>query len=233
MRHYFIFALALLLFAGCTSPQPPATESQEAKAIRKAPSQNNITSIQDNDANTMKEKEIANANRHLPQHKDLFAEYSKAILHTSLGDMTVQFYAESPITVNNFMNLAQQGFYDGTTFHRVIKDFMIQGGDPLSKDQTTRLAHGTGGPDYRFADEFNEHSLIRASFAMANAGPNTNGSQFFIVTAAATPWLDGKHTNFGVLEGGMDVLNAIEAVKTDERDNPLEPVVITSIELVK
>lgn len=171
--------------------------------------------------------------RNLDGQQDLAMEYSKAILKTSLGDITVQFYNdESPITVNNFLNLAQSGFYNGTKFHRIIKDFMIQGGDPNSKGTDTSM-YGTGGPEYRFADEFNTRKLVAGSLAMANAGPGTNGSQFFIVTIPETPWLDGKHTNFGEVVDGMEVVKAIEAVQTGARDIPVEPVVVNSVELVK
>jgi cyclophilin family peptidyl-prolyl cis-trans isomerase len=170
------------------------------------------------------------------QQADLTKTYSQAILKTSLGDITVKFYAdESPITVNNFLNLAQAGFYDGVKFHRVIKDFMIQSGDPLSKGDNKNL-WGTGGPDYRFADEFNDHKLVSGSLAMANAGASTNGSQFFIVTAQETPWLDGGHTNFGYVVDGMEVVKKIEAVQTEFPgiyDRPIEDIVINSIELVK
>jgi len=169
----------------------------------------------------------------LEGQKDLFAQYSQAVIKTSSGNITVKLYGEdSPITVNNFLNLAQQGFYNGTKFHRVIVDFMIQGGDPLSKESNT-LVWGTGGPSYRFDDEFNSHKLVAGSLAMANAGPGTNGSQFFIVTAAATPWLDGHHTNFGQVVAGLDVVKKIEAVETGAADRPLKDVVINSIELVK
>ncbi len=170
--------------------------------------------------------------RTLPDHKDLAAEFTQAVLKTNQGDIVVEFHTEkSPVTVNNFMNLAQEGFYDGVTFHRVIKDFMIQGGDPLSKNVDDRSQHGTGGPEYRFGDEFNDERIVRGSLAMANAGPATNGSQFFIVTAEATPHLDGRHTNFGFVVDGMDVVDLIENVETDMRDNPVDPVIITSIEL--
>jgi cyclophilin family peptidyl-prolyl cis-trans isomerase len=165
---------------------------------------------------------------------DLASEYSSAILHTSLGDITVSFFADaSPKTVNNFLNLAKSGEYNGTKFHRVIKDFMIQGGDPLSKDDTKQGVWGTGGPSYRFEDEFNKEPLVRGSLAMANAGPGTNGSQFFIVTAPETPWLDGKHTNFGKVTAGMDVVEKIEAVQTGQSDRPMTPIVVESVELIK
>jgi cyclophilin family peptidyl-prolyl cis-trans isomerase/predicted small secreted protein len=175
----------------------------------------------------------SNPMRTLENQEDLAKDYSQAVIKTNLGDITVKFYsADSPITVNNFLNLAKNGFYNGTKFHRIIKDFMIQGGDPLSKETDTS-AWGTGGPDYRFADEFNSHKLVEGSLAMANAGPGTNGSQFFIVTISETPRLDGKHTNFGQVTAGIDIVKKIEGVKTGARDIPVEPVIIKSIELVK
>lgn len=156
----------------------------------------------------------------------------QAIIKTSMGDITVNLYAESPKTVANFVKLAEEGFYDGTRFHRVIKDFMIQGGDPLSKDAGAKDRWGTGGPGYVFGDEINEHKLVRGSLAMANAGPNTNGSQFFIVTLDQTPWLDGKHTNFGAVVSGMEVVDQIENSDTDARDRPTQDVIIESIEVI-
>lgn len=164
--------------------------------------------------------------RVLDGQEDLAKEYSSAVMTTTLGKITFKFYGtESPITVNNFMNLAKKGFYDGVIFHRVIKDFMIQGGDPTGT--------GMGGPGYQFADEFNPHKLVAGSLAMANSGPNTNGSQFFIVTASATPWLDGVHTNFGEVVSGMDVVNKISNTPVDGNDKPLTEVKIEKIELVK
>ena len=147
-----------------------------------------------------------------------------AILHTSEGDVAIELFpGEAPRTVENFTTLARDGFYDSLVFHRVIPDFMIQGGDPRGD--------GTGGPGYEFEDEFNDHRVERGALAMANAGPNTNGSQFFIVTADACPWLDGKHTVFGSLVSGQDVIDRISAVERDSRDRPVVPVVIESIEL--
>jgi cyclophilin family peptidyl-prolyl cis-trans isomerase len=149
---------------------------------------------------------------------------SGAILHTSEGDVSIELFPEdAPRTVENFTTLARDGFYDGLVFHRVIPDFMIQGGDPRGD--------GTGGPGYEFEDEFNDHRVERGALAMANAGPNTNGSQFFIVTADACPWLDGKHTVFGNVVSGQDVIDRISAVERDARDRPVEPVVIESVEL--
>ncbi len=133
------------------------------------------------------------------------------------------FDDDAPETVANFKKLASEGFYDGLPFHRVIKDFMIQGGCPQGT--------GTGGPGYQFDDEFNDHKIVRGALAMANAGPNTNGSQFFIVTTDAAPWLDGKHTVFGEVTGGMEVVDKIENVPTKGADRPIEPIMIASIEL--
>ncbi|EKE01638.1 MAG: Peptidyl-prolyl cis-trans isomerase [uncultured bacterium] len=179
------------------------------------------------DENTMKTA----ANGLLSGQKDLYATHKTVVIKTNYGDITVELYGkESPITVNNFLNLAKKGFYDKTKFHRVIKDFMIQGGDPNSRDKDIST-HGTGGPGYKFMDEMNNHPLVRGSLAMANAGPDTNGSQFFIVTKPATPWLDGKHTNFGQVVSGMDVVSKIEAVQVDANDHPIADVVIESIEL--
>ncbi len=167
------------------------------------------------------------------QQENLLKEYSQAIIKTNQGDIKVKFYgADSPVTVNNFLNLAKSGFYNGVKFHRIIKDFMIQGGDPLSKESDSS-AWGTGGPGYQFKDEINTHKLVLGSFAMANAGPGTNGSQFFIVTAPETPWLDGHHTNFGEVVSGMDIVKKIEGVATGANDRPLADVVINSIELLK
>jgi peptidyl-prolyl cis-trans isomerase B (cyclophilin B) len=145
-------------------------------------------------------------------------------MQTSEGPIVFElFEADAPKTVANFRKLASEGFYDGLTFHRVIKDFMIQGGCPQGT--------GTGGPGYTFEDEINAHKIIRGSLAMANAGPNTNGSQFFIVTADACPWLDGKHTVFGQLTAGSDIVEQIQSAVTDGADRPVEPVVIESVTL--
>jgi cyclophilin family peptidyl-prolyl cis-trans isomerase len=149
---------------------------------------------------------------------------SQATLHTNAGPIEVELFDEdAPKTVANFRKLADDGFYDGLVFHRVIKDFMIQGGCPQGT--------GTGGPGYTFEDEPNDHRVVRGALAMANAGPNTNGSQFFIVTTGEAPWLDGKHTVFGRVESGMDTVDAIEGTDTDASDRPLEPQTIERVEL--
>jgi peptidyl-prolyl cis-trans isomerase B (cyclophilin B) len=147
-----------------------------------------------------------------------------ATLFTNRGMIELELFPnDAPKTVDNFTRLARTGFYDGVTFHRVIPDFMIQGGDPTGT--------GSGGPGYAFEDEINDHKVERGAVAMANAGPNTNGSQFFIVTTEAAPWLDGKHTVFGKVTNGMDVVDAISAVSRDARDSPHEPVIIERAEI--
>jgi peptidyl-prolyl cis-trans isomerase B (cyclophilin B) len=149
---------------------------------------------------------------------------SQATLHTNAGPITIDLFdGAAPKTVENFRKLSADGFYDGLTFHRVITDFMIQGGCPEGT--------GTGGPGYTFEDEFNDHKVVRGALAMANAGPNTNGSQFFIVTTEAAPWLDGKHTVFGEVTDGMDAVDAIEGTATGPGDRPVEPQLIERVEL--
>jgi peptidyl-prolyl cis-trans isomerase B (cyclophilin B) len=149
---------------------------------------------------------------------------SRATLHTNHGAIEVELFdADAPTTVENFRKLSTDGFYDGVIFHRVIKDFMIQGGDPTGT--------GTGGPGYTFDDEINDHKIERGALAMANAGPGTNGSQFFIVTIGAAPWLDGKHTVFGKVTSGMDAVDSIENAPTGARDKPVDDAVIERVEL--
>jgi cyclophilin family peptidyl-prolyl cis-trans isomerase len=147
---------------------------------------------------------------------------STATIQTNHGAIELELFDDdAPKTVKNFRDLAGKGFYDGLVFHRVIKDFMLQGGCPQGS--------GTGGPGYTFEDEFNDHKVVRGALAMANAGPNTNGSQFFIVTTDAAPWLDGKHTVFGQVTSGMDVVDKIEGLDTDHRDRPKQDAVMESV----
>jgi cyclophilin family peptidyl-prolyl cis-trans isomerase len=147
---------------------------------------------------------------------------TSATMQTNHGTIELELFDDdAPKTVENFTKLARDSFYDGVVFHRVIPDFMIQGGDPTGT--------GSGGPGYQFEDEFNDHPVARGALAMANAGPNTNGSQFFIVTADACPWLDGKHTVFGRVASGMDVVDQISQVDTGPGDRPRDEVRIESI----
>jgi cyclophilin family peptidyl-prolyl cis-trans isomerase len=148
----------------------------------------------------------------------------RATVHTNRGAIELELYADdAPKTVDNFVKLARDGFYDGLIFHRVIPDFMIQGGDPTGT--------GRGGPGYQFEDEFNQNKVDRGALAMANAGPNTNGSQFFIVTADACPWLDGKHTVFGRVTSGLEVADTISELPSDANDKPREDAVIERVEI--
>ena len=149
---------------------------------------------------------------------------STATMHTNHGPIEIELFNEdAPKTVENFLKLSRDGFYDGLTFHRVIKGFMIQGGCPQGT--------GTGGPGYSFADEFNRHRVERGALAMANSGPNTNGSQFFIVTVEAASWLDGKHTVFGEVASGMEAVDSIEGTETGAQDRPVDAAVIERIEV--
>jgi cyclophilin family peptidyl-prolyl cis-trans isomerase len=149
---------------------------------------------------------------------------SKATMQTNQGTIEIELFDDdAPKTVENFKKLANDGFYNGVIFHRVIPDFMIQGGDPTGT--------GTGGPGYTFEDEFNDNKAVRGALAMANAGPNTNGSQFFIITADATPWLDGKHTVFGQVTAGMEVVETIERTETGPGDKPREEMRIESVSI--
>ncbi len=213
MKKILIILALVILLSGCQTQNQNSTNNT-------------------NDMETKKQEELNQEYQRLG-FEDLLGQYNGAIIKTNQGDIKVKFYnEESPLTVNNFLNLAKKGFYDKTKFHRVIKDFMIQGGDPNSKDDDWSN-DGTGDPGYKFKDEINSYKLVRRSLAMANSGANTNGSQFFIVTAAATTWLDGKHTNFGKVVEGMDVVDKIEASKVNENDHPLKDVTIESIELIK
>jgi peptidylprolyl isomerase len=200
----------------------PVTEKIDLFADSKKEESQNQTQVQE-PVGEVKDKIINNQKENI--------KVMSAILHTSKGDITIAFNPETPKTVENFIKLAKEGFYDGTKFHRVIKDFMSQGGDPLSKDDSKSASWGTGGPGYKFADEITDtNSNDIGTISMANAGPDTNGSQFFI-NAAANNFLDTKHTVFGKVTAGLDVALAINNVKTGANDRPLEPVIIKSITL--
>ncbi|MBU1164213.1 peptidylprolyl isomerase [Patescibacteria group bacterium] len=209
MRKIIFFSILSLVLVGCS---------------------HNVTTQQVQEPITPKPNKNINQAQTMPTIPT--TSVTKATIKTNLGDITVEFYGEdSPKTVGNFVKLAQEGFYNGTKFHRVINGFMIQGGDPLSKENNLKNMWGTGDPGYKFEDEINSHKLVKGSIAMANSGPNTNGSQFFIVTAESTPWLDGKHTNFGKVIDGIEIVEKIENVVTEGPDRPVENVTIESIEL--
>jgi cyclophilin family peptidyl-prolyl cis-trans isomerase len=225
----FITLAGVLALAGCADNKAINVKLQPESSSAKATEDKPASVEQNNNQSNQNQMSIAPAK----QQENLAAIYKGAILKTNLGDIQVEFYgAESPNTVTNFLKLAQKGFYDNTKFHRVIPQFMIQGGDPNSKDDDWSN-DGTGGPGYQFADEFNKEKLVRGSLAMANSGPDTNGSQFFIVTAEATSWLDGKHTNFGRVIKGMDVVAKIENLPRNDNDHPTTDAIIKSVTLVK
>ena len=216
-----VLAIAATLFVYSDTPK---------EAIKAPVAEAPAVTTTDISTSTTQEANITQSSQ--PKMEPQTSTAQVAVIHTTMGDITLKLYgADSPKTVANFAKLAREGFYNGTRFHRVIKDFMIQGGDPLSRDDSQMGRWGTGGPGYQFADEFNARKLVHGSLAMANAGPNTNGSQFFIVTKDSTPWLDGKHTNFGEVTSGMDVVMKIDGVATAPGDRPLTPVTITSIEI--
>jgi cyclophilin family peptidyl-prolyl cis-trans isomerase len=248
--------LCVMAFSGCSSndlPDSKVTEKNigenknskisqyelEAQEKRRLAAVQN--SAQKNDqadsqtAQNLESEQLTTKNMELAElvaldYKD---KYKGAQIKTNFGEIEVEFYsADSPATANNFMKLADEGFYDGTKFHRVMEDFMIQGGDKSSKNDEMPETWGTGDPGYSFPDEINSHKLIKGSLAMANSGPDTNGSQFFIVTKEETSWLDGKHTNFGFVTKGMDVVEKIEVTPTSAGDRPVKPVVIETITLI-
>ncbi len=205
-----IFVIALFFVIKNKHTNEAGLSSEEAMLV-----QNGQTEVPGQEEN-MQKKEII-----LKENTDYHA-----IIKTSMGDIAIDlFEKEAPITVNNFVSLATDGFYDNLIFHRIIENFMIQGGDPSG--------NGTGGPGYSFQDEINSKKLVRGSLAMANAGPNTNGSQFFIVTAEATPWLDGLHTNFGQVTAGQEIVDAMSKVEKGANDKPVKDIVINSIEIVE
>lgn len=240
--------LAILFFAGCsTANKPEQQNTEEAKNQEQTKDTGYLQGMVD--IKDQAEKNIQNAtdaenkrleatlnedNKSNANNVDYVKKYNGAVLNTNLGKIKVKFYNEdTPVTVNNFLKLAAEKFYDGTKFHRVIKGFMIQGGDPNSKDDDWSN-DGIGGPGYKFKDELKgTEKYTQGTVAMANAGPNTNGSQFFIVTASPGYPLPPSYTVFGQVDSGMDVALKIENVKTNANDHPMEDVVIQSIELLE
>ena len=218
----------IVVLAGCgaeTYTVDTSTEKEEVPVVEEVVTENVEEALPVEVPETKSAEEISEATT-----KETKTENTMITLNTNYGDIVIELYREdAPKTVANFLKLAKEGFYSGTKFHRVIRGFMIQGGDPNSKDDDWSN-DGQGGPGYSFEDEFNDHKLVRGSLAMANSGPNTNGSQFFIVTGASTPWLDGKHTNFGqVIRGMDDVVRKIEAVRVNENDHPMADVVVRGV----
>ncbi|MEK7202721.1 MAG: peptidylprolyl isomerase [Patescibacteria group bacterium] len=238
-KNYLKILIMLILpltVAGCVISNPKAVDKKVEVINKIGDIKNNLASeatLSDKSVQDNQTTERSVSSTLVNQSRKLSDEFSQALIKTNFGDIKIKFYIdEATATVNNFMDLAKKDFYNNTKFHRVIKDFMIQGGDPNSKDDDWS-DDGQGGPDYQFQDEINQHKLIKGSLAMANSGSNTNGSQFFIVTAEVTPWLDGKHTNFGYVTDGIDVVEKIEQVKVNENDHPIEDIIIQNIKLIK
>jgi len=215
------FVVLLMFFTS----KPPESNTQLKSVLNSQATSNPTTQNANNSNNLQGNQNMQKTQMSLPtQVIDVNKTYY-AKFETNLGSFKIKLFTkEAPLTVNNFVYLAQNKFYDGLIFHRIIKDFMIQGGDPLGS--------GSGGPGYKFGDEQSGKKLVKGSLAMANAGPNTNGSQFFIVTAASTPWLDGKHTNFGEVVEGLDVVEKMSLVKTGQNDRPIENITITKLDII-
>jgi cyclophilin family peptidyl-prolyl cis-trans isomerase len=236
-----IVVFAAVVLAGCAnSGEVKKTVEQPIEdASSYVPKMVDINQKAQQDVNSAVDKENQNLNNALNEsnmeNEDLSKKYSVAVLKTSLGDIKVKFNAASaPNTVNNFLKLANEKFYDGTKFHRVIKGFMIQGGDPNSKNDSIKDQWGKGGPGYAFKDELKgTEKYPQGTLAMANSGPNTNGSQFFIVTASPEAPLPPSYTVFGSVVSGMDTALKIENVKTVSPDRPVEDVVLKSVELLE
>ena len=230
----FAILLAILVLSGCA--QEKAVKNKDAGLVidlkKEAQKSTQEPAAKNNNSNV--EKNMSTSQNTTGDNSALVKKYQSAVLKTSMGDITLKFYGDkTPVTVGNFLKLAESGFYDGVKFHRVIKGFMIQGGDPNSKTTDTS-SWGTGGPGYRFDDELTgEEKSPQGTLAMANAGPNTNGSQFFIVTASPAAPLPPSYTVFGEVVSGLDTALAIEKVKTLPGDRPAEDVVIESIELLE
>lgn len=234
MKNLFLIVALVFLMSACTTEEPIS------------PSGDNVPEADNSSASESESNNKPDNNNQMTQinqenFEDLASEYNKVLMKTSKGDIEIKLYSEeSPVTVNNFLNLAKNNFYDGVKFHRVMENFMIQAGDPLSKDDNMKAAWGTGGPGYKIDDEYVEElSNVRGTIAMANAGPNTGGSQFFInvVNNTGLDWdkepATSKHPVFGEVVSGMEVADAISKVETAARNMPVEDVVIESIELIE
>jgi len=230
MNKYVLIAVATLVLVGAAcNPETVSFDnsSEETTMEKSLPKSDKV-------GNVIEVTPPANLLEERVETQSSSKEGPRILVKTTHGDVTIQLFEEAtPKTVENFLFLAAQDFYDGTIFHRVIPNFMIQGGDPKTRElRDQKSVHGTGDPGYKFADEISLHKNLRGAISMANSGPNTNGSQFFIITADATPNLDGKHAVFGEVIEGMDIIDKIERVATDVRDHPVEDVEIIDIELL-
>lgn len=224
----FLGGFAYFLQDNRNLPQVQVTTEQAE--VQVSTSTDSVKKIVINNISNTKKGEVKN-NNSTTTTMEIPEKITSATITTNKGDIEITFSTNTPETVKNFAKLSANGFYNGTRFHRVIRDFMIQGGDPLSKDITKKNSWGTGGPGYTFPDETLPTDILsQGTLAMANAGPDTNGSQFFIVTAiAGTPWLAGKHTVFGHVTKGLDIALRIGDMQTDGADHPLQDVVVEKI----
>lgn len=245
MKKIFLVFSLMFVLSACSSTQPASTNSTATDSSNNSvvdsgqlsKSDSSKTNTQDNSINNQKTMD----NKTEKPSDDLTGKYAGVVMKTNMGDITLKLYGEaSPVTVNNFLNLAKSDYYDGIKFHRVIRDFMIQGGDPLTKDDKLMNRWGTGGPGYSIDDEYIDGlSNVRGTISMANAGPNTGGSQFFInlVNNTNLDWdkqpTTSKHPVFGEVVKGLDVVDAIAVLETDGRDRPVDAVIIEDIELLE
>lgn len=222
------FIIALLLIAGAVWGAFFIAGKQRAEKESLSGIVENEKSMSEGGLSSEQENVYSNAMNTSNTSEAL--EGKRAVITTNQGVFTIELLADkAPETVANFVKLAEAGFYNETKFHRIIKDFMIQGGDPLTKDDAQKSRWGTGGPGYVFNDEVNDVALVKGVVAMANAGPNTNGSQFFIITTEATPWLQGKHTGFAKVVDGVDVVERIGMTEVGQGDVPLEDIAVISV----
>lgn len=236
-----IAMLSIFFLSGCNSLQK--TENSEGYLSQMTEinqqAKKNIQDAADMQnkkiSEALDETQINNSQNNQMDNSELTKKYSAALIKTSLGDIKVEFSnVDAPMTVGNFLKLSHDGFYTGTKFHRVIEGFMIQGGDPLSKDEAMKDRWGTGGPGYKFNDELKgTEKYPQGTLAMANSGPNTNGSQFFVVTASPEAPLPASYTVFGKVISGMDIALKIEKVATSSNDRPVDDVIIQSVELLE
>ncbi len=232
---YTVVAVLIVILGGVAYfLQGNTAEPQvQVQTLGKVPTTTNSTAVKKTGDTTLVKTTITTTNNPTTTMIQIPEKISKAVITTNKGVIEVTFASDTPDTVENFAKLAVNNFYNGTRFHRVIRDFMIQGGDPLSRDDANRNRWGTGGPGYTFKDEIHDYDTFsQGTLAMANAGANTNGSQFFIVTAiAGTPWLVGKHTVFGHVTKGLDIVLRINDLQTNGSDQPLQDVIVEKIEI--
>lgn len=222
---YIVILVIITILIGYASGANKTVNNKEIKGLSEIIATSTNTKTETNASSTVSDNKIINQNNMVNTINQVVT------LETSMGNIDLELFTDkAPKTVANFLKLSKSGFYENTKFHRVIKDFMIQGGDPYTKGEDTSV-YGTGGPGYKFEDEQNDLSMVRGMLAMANSGPNTNGSQFFIVTISDAGWLTGKHTIFGKVISGMDVVDKIEATKTtgEPYNRPITPVVINKV----